>query len=132
MKAFIQNNPFFQSKNLFEVNYHVKREIPVLRLSEAQLPLIFRQLRVGSEVILKQFVAEGEIFVTVYYQGFKLGWLPKDVSSTLLNELKNGRVYRAVVSRVTKKRFLPPSQIFVNILSPMEHEGGQTCISFES
>lgn len=131
MNTATNKSTLFQNKAFFNLSYQIKREIPVLKITESQLPLIFKQLKVGSEVILKQVVAEGKVWVTVYYQGFRLGWLPQDVSNQILAEISEGRIYRAVVTRLTKKPFLPPSQVFVNILSPNEPIGGQTCLSFE-
>lgn len=114
------NYSLLQDKAFFNLSYQIKREIPVLNVAEGQLPLICQHLRVGTEVLLKQFIRNGNIIVSVYFKGFKLGELPADVGYRILGELKTGHIYRAVVSRLTKRRFLPPSQIFVNILSPGE------------
>lgn len=112
---FIQSLQFNQE--IFGQQFQVNREIPVLQKDDSQLPLVFQRLSVGSEVLLQQLVIDGIVVIGVFYQGFKLGCLPLDLSASILKEISQGRIYRAMVTRLTKKRFLPPSQVFVNILS---------------
>ncbi|MGB0167164.1 MAG: hypothetical protein ACPF8V_09955 [Luteibaculum sp.] len=121
------SNPFLQQKIFFNLHYSLIREIPVLKIGEGQLPLICQHIKVGTEVILKQFLRDGKSIVSVYFQGFKIGELPVDVSDKILSEVQGGKIYRAVVTRLTKRRFLPPSQVFVNILTPVETVSSLTC-----
>lgn len=93
------------------------KEVPVLQKDDSQLSLVFQRLSVGAEVNLQQLVIDGVVVIAVYYQGLKLGCLPLDLSASILREISMGRIYKARVTRLTKKKFLPPTQVFVNILS---------------
>ncbi len=84
--------------------------------SHSDLGLIYHHLAQGKSIELHQYVKDGRVRVGVFFKGFKIGSLSEVVASVFLANIARGRQVSAFIKSIDRKKFLPPSQIEIEVM----------------
>ncbi|HEX4887423.1 MAG TPA: hypothetical protein VFV37_05185 [Luteibaculaceae bacterium] len=88
----------------------------VVNSEHSDMGLIYHHLSQGKSIELHQYVKDGKVRVGVFFKGFKIGSLSELVASVLLANIARGKKISAFVKRIDKKKFLPPSEIEIEVV----------------
>lgn len=88
----------------------------VQETSHSDLCLIYHHLQQGKSIELTQYIKDGKVRVGVFFKGFKIGSLSETVGSVFLANLSRGKKISAFIKSIDRKKFLPPSQVEIEVL----------------
>lgn len=83
----------------------------LINSSETDLTAIYHFLKPGS--LLVMFAQGDEVYLS--YKGFRLGYISIAHSPDLQRMLSHPNLYKAVINKIRKNKFLPPDGIEIEI-----------------
>lgn len=88
----------------------------VQETGHSDLGLIYHHLAQGKAIQLSQYIKDGKVRVGVFFKGFKIGSLSEAVTAVFLANIARGKQVSAFIKSIDRKKFLPPSQIEIEVM----------------